>query len=112
MRQIEGITTAIAELVFNKPSSRYEMQTEIRHSDSDLLYILLCNMLETKNINGAEDLLFDTIEVNNHDHFLIAVDFYDKLNKMTDKELNKADFSRNEIEQGLNEVKSFYGLSI
>jgi len=43
---------------------------------------------------------------------LIAVDFYDKLHRMTDEEFEKADFSRNEIERGLNEVKTFYGLSI
>jgi len=66
----------------------------------------------SKTGSVGTDLLFDTLEVNNHDHFLIAVDFYDKLHRMTDKELDEADFSRDEIERGLNEVKAFYGLSI
>ena len=112
MRQIEFIATAIGELVFSKPSSRYEMQSEVRQLESDLLYVLLCNMLDKKNINGAEDLLFDMLEEDNRDHFLIAVDFYNRLNHMTDAELLNAGFSREEVERGLNEIKTMYGLSI
>ena len=110
MRQIEGITTAVAELIFNKPS-RYEIQSEIRQADSDLLYVLLFNMLNEKNINGAEDLLFDMLDSNNRDHLLIATDFYNKVNRLTDEELQSADFSREEIKRGLNEVKAIFTLS-
>ena len=53
MRQIEFISTAVAELIFNKHSSMYEIQSEVRQTDSDLIYVLLHKMLEEKNINGA-----------------------------------------------------------
>ena len=109
MRQIEFISTAVAELIFRKPSSRYEMQSEVRHSDSDLLYILLSNMLDKKNINGAENILFDMLEEDNNDHMLIAIDFYNRLSSMADDELQSADFSRDEIDRGLREIKSIYG---
>ena len=112
MRQIEYITTAVAELIFNKPSSRIEVQSEVRQFESDLLYVLLCSMVNDRNINGAEDLLFDMLDADNHEHLLVATDFYKQLNSMTDEDLVKADFSRDEIERGLSEVNKTFGLSI
>jgi len=112
MRQIKSITTAIGEMIFNKPSSGYEVQSEVRQLESDLLYILLCNMVNEKDINGAEDLLFEMLEKDNNDHLLIATDFYSRLNCMTDHDLQQANFSREEIERGLNEIKKIYGLPI
>jgi len=112
MRQIEFITTAVAELIFNKPSSRYEAQSEVRQIESDLLYVLLCSMVNDKNINGAEDLLFDMLDADNHEHLLIATDFYNQLSSMTDEDLIKADFTRDEIERGLGEVNETFGLSV
>ena len=112
MRQIEFITTAVAEIVFSKPSSKYEIQNEVRQLESDLLYALLCKMLDKKDINGAENLLFDMIESENHDHLLIATDFYNKVSHMSDEELIEADFSKSEIERGLNDVKAIYRLPI
>ena len=112
MRQIEFITIAIAEIVFNKPSSRYEIQSEVRQIESDLLYVLLCGMVDDKNINGAEDLLFDMFEADNHEHLLIATDFYNKLSSMTDADLRNADFTREEIERGRSEINAIFGLSV
>ena len=67
-------------------------------------------MLEEKNINGAEDLLFDMLEEDNQDHLVIAIDFYHRLSCLTDDELRNADFSREEVERGLNEIKTMYGI--
>jgi len=111
MRQIEFITTAVAELFFSKPSSKYEIHNEVRQADSDLFYILLCKMLDDKNINGAEDLLFDMLDADNIEHLSIATEFYEKVSRMTDEELQSADFSREEIEYGLSEINAIYGLS-
>jgi len=67
-------------------------------------------MLNEKNINVAENLLFEILEKDNHDHLLIATDFYSRLDCMTDHELQQANFSREEIERGLNEIKVIFGL--
>jgi len=112
MRQIEGITTAIAELIFNKPSSRYEMQSEVRQLETDLLYVLLCKMLDEKNINGAENLLFETLDTNNSDYLAIASDFYKRINDFTAKELEEANFSRDEITDGMNAIQTIFGQSL
>ena len=108
MRQIEFITTAVAEIFFNKHTSRHEIHCEVRQTDSDLLYVLLCKMLDEKNINGAEDLLFDMLDADSIEHLSIATDFYSKLSCMTDEELQSADFSRKEIDHGLSEIKAIY----
>jgi hypothetical protein len=68
-------------------------------------------MLDEKNINGAEDLLFDMLDADNIEHLSIAIEFYSKVSSMTDDEIQNADFSREEIEYGLNEIKAIYGLS-
>jgi len=111
MRQIEFISTAVGEILFFwKEPTRQEQQAEVRQLESDLLYVLLCNMLDKNNINGAEDLLFDMLDKENPEHFLIAIDFYKRINGMTNEELKKANFSREEIERGLSEIKAIYGL--
>jgi len=65
-------------------------------------------MLDEKNINGAEDLLFDMLDADSIEHLSIATDFYSKLSCMTDEELQSADFSRKEIDHGLSEIKAIY----
>jgi len=110
MRQIEFITTAIGEIIFFKPSSGYEVQSEVRQIESDLLYVLLCNMLKENNINGAENMLFDMLDIDNREHLAIAVDFYNQVSRMTDDELQNADFSRNEINRGLNDIMTLFGI--
>jgi hypothetical protein len=68
-------------------------------------------MLDDKNINGAEDLLFDMLDADNIEHLSIATEFYEKINRMTDEELQSADFTRKEIEYGLSEIKAIYDVS-
>jgi len=109
MRQIEFMSTAIGEkLLFWTEPYRQEQKSEVKQLESDLLYVLLCNMLDQNNINGAEDMLFDMLEKENPEHMLIATGFYSRLNSMSDDELKNADFSREEIEIGLNEIKSIF----
>jgi hypothetical protein len=109
MRQIEFISTAVAErLFFWKEHIRIEIKAEVRQFESDLLYVLLCDLVYRKRINEAENLLFDTLEPNNQEHLAIAEDFYYKLNSMSDNDLAIADFTREEIERGLCEIKEIY----
>jgi len=79
-------------------------------TETDLLFVLLCDLIAKKSINEAENLLFDWLDQDNSDHFMIATDFYRRLNGFTDEELVDADFSREEIVSGLNEVNAIFGL--
>jgi len=107
------MSEAIACKIFNKEAStKYHIQDEVTVAETDLLYIVLCDLITKNHINHAESLLFDMIDPENSDHLKIATDFYSKLTSMTDEELADADFTRKEIDSGLNEVKTIFGLSI
>jgi len=111
-RQIKILADAIAMIIFRKAEISYEIQDEANHSETDKLFIRLNKMLDDGNFNEAEDLLFEAINPNDTDYLLLAVDFYQRLNDKSDDELELCGFSRSEIEDGLNEITSTFGISI
>lgn len=42
----------------------------------------------------------------------IALDFYDRLNKLSDEELEIADFNREEIKTGIDDILKLYNISL
>ena len=42
----------------------------------------------------------------------IAIDFYMRLNAMEEEEMERAGYSREEIQQGLTECAHFYGVDL
>ena len=62
--------------------------------------------------NHGVNLLFDKIDVQNPKHLAIAINFYDKLNKLTDETLDSSNYSREEINQGLNDILDEFGIKI
>ena len=67
-------------------------------------------LLAENNLNEAENLLFEMLDATDYDYLLIALFLYSKINEMNDDDLEKADFSRDEIEAGLTEIKRIYGI--
>ena len=109
MRQIEMLTEAIASYIFNKETAiHYEIRDEIRQVETDILYLQLRNLLNDNKINEAENLLFEMIDPLEANHFIIAVDFYEKVNKLSDVELKEYDFSKDEIIDGLNRINKLF----
>ncbi len=115
MRQIEMSIHGIARIIFRKDSLEYALHDEQRSEadrEADLLFIKLCALITENKINEAENLLFSMLDSTNRDFLLLAVDFYQRLNALTDEQLAAAAFPREEIEAGLNEVKRIYGLPV
>ena len=74
-----------------------------------LLYRLQ-GMVGQGAINEAEDLLFDAIKAEPRREYLkVAIDFYSLLQGMEDDALKAADFTRQEIAEGLQDVRAIYG---
>jgi len=64
------------------------------------------SLYNNRNYNKAENLIFLEAEKNNSPELCeIASDFYNSLLKKSDKELFKSNFSREEIYQGLEDMK-------
>ncbi|MCL2190332.1 MAG: DUF6483 family protein [Defluviitaleaceae bacterium] len=114
-RQIEGIGRVVTAMLLGKSavneivSEDEENGESYETSEEMLLSYMLNNYISGGNINEAENLLFDSIEGNiNEKKYKIAMDFYAELEKMADTTLHKYDFTRQEIFNGISDVKRLY----
>lgn len=112
MRQIELITRYIAESVFKKESPEYEIVEKETLSDTDKLHNKLIKLIDEDKINEAEDLLFDKLDTNDQKYLEVALDFYSRLTKLDEDTLERNDFTKEEIAEGLADVSSKFGLVI
>ena len=101
MRQIELIARYIAESVFKKKSTEYKIIEKENLSDTDKLHNKLVNLINENKINEAEDLLFDSLDLDNKKYLEVAIDFYSRLTKLDDATLELNDFTKEEIAEGL-----------
>jgi len=111
MRQIQMIVQFIARLVWGKDTVEYQVPDQNSLSETDLLYYKIESLLAQSKICEAEDLLYERMDGGNNKYLELAIDFYQKLNKLNDKELENANFSREEIQTGLKGIISEFGLS-
>ena len=112
MRQIELIARYIAESVFKKKSTEYKIIEKENLSDTDKLHNKLVNLINENKINEAEDLLFDSLDLDNKKYLEVAIDFYSRLTKLDVATLELNDFTKEEIAEGLADVSNKYGISI
>ncbi|MFT8313670.1 MAG: DUF6483 family protein [Clostridium sp.] len=85
-----------------------EQNGNVTISENDLLSIMLNNYINAGKINEAENMIFEHIEICKSPFNLqIALSFYKKLNLWSDDKLAKCNFSRNEIVEGLRDVKKY-----
>ena len=109
MRQIEDMGRMLGEMLFMKkqdPIPDFDEQGNLL--ESGLLYRRLCTMLDVRDVNGAENLLFEMLERSpEYDFLRVALQFYTDLEKWTDAELAEANFSRQEIFEGMQEIQKF-----
>lgn len=112
MRQTEVFARMIAKLVFHKDLPAYTLSKEDSLTEADLLYLKLKQRLADGNINEAENLLFDGLDTNNWGYLEVALDFYSRLSSMSEEDLEAADFSRAEVEQGLKEAVALFDITL
>ena len=113
MRQIELLSRGLAKVLFHKDLETEEeiLDEQGGVSGGGLLAYTVKKLLLEKKINEAENLLFETIEEDPQEEYLkTALLFYDQLRQMSDEALEEADFSREEIAQGLQEIQRLYAL--
>lgn len=113
MRQIETLTLAIAKIVFRKDTAEYHPSAAGEDgilSNADRLHMTLNAALKEGRISEGEDLLFDALEDGDRNCLEVALDFYFRLNELSDQELAAGNFSRQEIQDGLNDVMEQFGI--
>ena len=112
MREIESLLHVITDIYLEKEETEYIPTGKEEDYQIDRLYQQLEDLWNQKKINEAENLLFEKIEISNRDYLKIAVNLYRKMNRLSDEELEKYQFSREEISQGLKEVMDLFGIVI
>ncbi len=112
MRQIKLMVVAISRIVFHKDVAMYEIKDETGQTEDDKLHLYLLRLIGEGKAGEAEDLLFQSLSPENTDALLLALDFYQRLNALSDEALEQMNFSRQEIYDGLREVETIYGLEL
>jgi hypothetical protein len=115
MRQIKVLVRSIAQLVFHRDLVEYEMEDETHLTTTDFLHRDLLELIHQGRLCEAEDTLFDHYLPGDLSHLRLALDFYQRLNLLSDDELEAHSFSRDEIYDGLRDIMhqsgmEFYGL--
>ena len=110
LRLIEDLSKIISKIFFDKTISQYESFYEKNNTQTDELYIKLNSLLALGNINEAENLLFEEMDTSNKEYLKIALDFYNKVNDFDDEYLEKNNYTREEIEEGLKAISKRFGI--
>ncbi|MDY6064922.1 MAG: DUF6483 family protein [Finegoldia sp.] len=111
LSQINVLVKFLAGIFANKKISEDMEEDSIYKQDSFNFERLLESLIAEGRINEAEDLLFDRLENLNYIDANLAVRFYEKLNLLPDEKLEEADYSREEILQGLRDLSKLFGLN-
>lgn len=110
IRCIKELVRAILKLLFNidteSPTVELLQSTEARETFEELL-----EMVDSGDINGAENRLYDLIDTEEKTSLQIALLFYSYLNERSDEFLENHDFCREEIKQGLEAVANRFGVN-
>ena len=108
LRMIEELINILIKTLKDENKDKEE---EINSFDanSDELYLYLKELLNNKKINDAENYLFDKLNENNKKDFLSGMAFYKYLNEKDDEFLEKCDYSREDVLEGMADLSKKYG---
>ena len=110
MRQILGLVRIIAKLVFGKELPAFFEEAGALSQTGDALHKRLLALIAEGKINEAENLLFSDVDMQDERSLAIALDFYSRLNTLSNEKLHACDFSRQEIRGGLEDFCALFGL--
>ena len=96
----------------NNQRSGYELpEDEEKYTPLDRTYRQLKDLADAGDINEAENFLSDQLDPPDLDCLEMALTFYMYLNQFNDDILYQANYSREEIVDGINSVCAEYGIS-
>lgn len=104
----EAIKRMVAKLLFGKSFDNYE-EIMINHSiEEEVLLITLKRLVFEGKVNEAEDMLFDEAKNNKVEKLpYVVIEFYTILMNKSDEELNNLNFSKEEIYDGIEDIKKY-----
>ncbi len=105
MSQIRSMGRGIAQILFRKKETKnIYFQVETSGDDIGNRKRVLRELIAKGMLNEAENNLFEWKFNNEANALTLAMWFYGTLQKMSDEELEKYDFTRDEIREGIKEM--------
>ena len=112
MRTITDLVRAIAGLALGKNEIDYDLPlSEAAYTPVNRAYRRLKDLADAGDINGAENELYECLDTSDRAYLEMALAFYMYLNQLDDDALYTANFSREEIAEGINSVSAQFGIS-
>lgn len=108
MRIIHEAVRMLLKLLFRIEEEREEEIT-LASVEMETHYRMLRQLAGEGRINEAENRLSEFLDGKNQEAFQMALLFYDYLNTFSDERLEQADYSREEIQEGILEAARIYG---
>lgn len=111
MRMIHEMVRTVLKLLFNIDEEKEDTGMMIDEVSDDYkgLNDELFRLADAGKINEAENMLYDRINVKDVETLKLALLFYNHINEYTSDFLEKADYSREEIKEGICSVLNQYG---
>ncbi|HAU4820504.1 DUF6483 family protein [Clostridioides difficile] len=104
------IKLMVARLLLGKKYSEYE-EKDLVYNTEEVILITLKRLVFQGNVNEAEEILFDKAKtVTSENMQYIAIEFYTMLMEKTDEELEAMNFSKQEVYQGIEDIRKVLNL--
>ncbi|MEG0570279.1 MAG: DUF6483 family protein [Oscillospiraceae bacterium] len=111
MRQIEQTARVVGQFIFGKESLTYEIFDEENLSQTDVLSLNIENLIKAGKISDAQEMLTNNLDYNNIDDLVLALNFYQTLNKISDKTLEKYGTNREELYDSMKSILRRYNVA-
>ncbi len=108
MRLIHEMVRTILKLLFKIEDETIE-DLQLEDSEVEKKYKQLINLAHNGKINEAENQLYEGVDRNNKVYLKAALMFYGYLNELDIDTLEQANFSRDEIKDGITRILGEYG---
>lgn len=109
MRLIKEMVRVILKLLFHIDTDSPSIKLLEEAEDKQTLELLI-GMVDDGRIEEAENIVYEITEDKSRRDLEIAILFYSYLNEKTDDFLEEHSFGREEIEAGLKDILSRYGM--
>lgn len=107
LRLIEEVINVLIKSIKENDDSVEESNDLSDNTNKKLEYLI--KLVDQKKINEAENFLFENLNLENAEDFEIGMLFFKYLNEKDDLFLEEANYSREEISEGISDLAKEYG---
>lgn len=111
MRLIKQMMQVLAKLIFHKKEETEITEPTFTSSKDKETEIDLFSLVDSGQINEAENLLYEYLDTSDLSQLKRAFAFYEHLNEYQNDFLEEHNYSREEILEGIKNIAAEFGVS-